>query len=209
MDYVITPRDLLRLLRSLMHISRQSVLKIFALGIFCYLLKYFGMGFENGLFAVGLIVVFLWNIDAKLPIGGALATLIAIILVLLIGPHTEFINETTWPEAMAVWVYFLLAIGVAKQIFDHARTKGVEGVEENRLQSTTSQPTISIVSPPQVLAAQVTKEVPSTKKSTRHRSAKTSLRGVTLRKPEEEGTRFTLSHTQGNRTIVRLKKNHE
>ena len=209
MDYFITPRDLSKLLRSLMHISGRNLLKIFSLGIFCFVLKYFGISVENGLFVVGLLIVFLWNIDARLPIGSALAMLIAIILVLLVGPHTEFINETTWPEAMAVWVYFFLVIGVAKQIFDHARTRGVAGVEETHFQLPRLQPRLSVVSLPQIVAVRETSKVPSTKKVAVRHSAKSSLRGVTLRKPTKESVRFTLNHTHGNRTIVRLKENHE
>lgn len=117
-DFLITPRDLWKLLQLLFHMSILGWVKLLALIGAYFAARYFGVGFVDTIFAVFAVAVFAYNLDARIPIVSALIGLGFIVLILIIGPHTQALNETTWPEPIAVWVYYFLAIGVAKQMKD-------------------------------------------------------------------------------------------
>ncbi len=130
-DYLITPKDFFLLFRSLFRLSLFLWAKIIVLVGAFFLATHFGAGTVDALFILFFVAVFIFNIEARVPISLALFFLVAIVLIMLLGPYTEYVNETTWPEAIAVWVYYLLAIGVLKQTKDLFASRGESEEEES------------------------------------------------------------------------------
>ncbi len=117
-DYLITPVDLYHGIVALFRLSPMGWVKlILVLGTF-FVARHYGVGFIDAGFLTFLIATFAYNIEALVPLSFALASLLLIVLIMILGPHTEYVNETTWPEPIAVWVYYFLAIGVLKQMKD-------------------------------------------------------------------------------------------
>jgi hypothetical protein len=131
-DYVITPADLFRAIRALFRLSWRDWVRILVVGaILALLWKMYGVDLSDLAFIGLFLSVFAWNLDARIPIGGALAGLVLIMAIMLVGPHTEYVNETTWPEVVAVWVYYFLVIGVLKQVKDvFMEGRGEAGVQD-------------------------------------------------------------------------------
>ncbi|PID52291.1 MAG: hypothetical protein CR972_02340 [Candidatus Moraniibacteriota bacterium] len=63
--------------------------------------------------------LFYWHIDSRVSIGGALACLLAIPVLLIAENNFGYINGGVWAEEVAVWAYFFLVIGVVKQIYEY------------------------------------------------------------------------------------------
>lgn len=66
--------------------------------------------------------IFWWNRDARISIGFALLGLILIPILLEFERRDRSLFAEGEAETVAVWVYFFLVIGVAKQLWDHFRT---------------------------------------------------------------------------------------
>jgi hypothetical protein len=132
-DYLITPHDVWLLVLALFRMSLRDTFKLLLVLCVGFVAEHYGVGFVDILFIIFLVGVFIYDISARVPISLALGLLILIVLVMLVGPHTEFVNETTWPEPIAVWVYYSLAIGVLKQMKD-AHSEGWEDVDVSEVQ---------------------------------------------------------------------------
>lgn len=126
-DNFITPFDIFRGIRHVFQSIHadgwHGYLGIILLGGSYYALHHLThFAFDDKalwLFALGL---FYWNADARLPIRIALGCII-LIPFLLWSSHSWFIYGEDWAEKIAVWTYFLLVIGVTKQILDLIREK--------------------------------------------------------------------------------------
>lgn len=129
-DYLILPSDVFHLIRALLRMPLIGWMKLLLLIGGYFFAVHFGADTIDALFVVFLIAMFAYNIDAKISISLALILLVSIVLTMLLGPYVEFINETTWPEAIAVWVYYFLAIGVFKQMKDMFMERGGEEVDD-------------------------------------------------------------------------------
>lgn len=62
--------------------------------------------------------VFIWNLDSRIAIGGALAGLLVIMLLSIIELFNTPDTFAFWREEIAVWTYYFLVIGVLKQLWD-------------------------------------------------------------------------------------------
>ena len=126
-DFLITPSDIPRAIRGLFHMSWGGWIR---LGLFIaafFAIRHFGMDIDDAFFALFFAAIFLWDIDGRVPVSGAIGFLVLIVLIKVIGPYTQEVNETTWPEVIAVWVFYLLSTGVLKYVWDHMR--GKEGAD--------------------------------------------------------------------------------
>ncbi len=74
--------------------------------------------------------LFWWNIDGRVSIAFALAFLITIPILLALHQYADMSGTEAWAEVVAVWVYFFLAIGVMKQVWEMAWEKKDKVVEE-------------------------------------------------------------------------------
>jgi hypothetical protein len=129
-DFLITPSDIPRAVRWLFGMSWGGWLRLALFVGAVFAIRHFGMDVDDALFALFFVAVFLWDIDGRIPVSGALIFIVLIILIKLLGPYTQILNETTWPEAIAVWVFYLLSIGVLKFVWDHMRGKDEAGALE-------------------------------------------------------------------------------
>ncbi len=75
------------------------------------------------LFLSFFISMFWFDLDSRISIGGALLFLILIMIILLFGQIFAFSKSESLAELFAIWVYYFLAIGVIKQIFEFMRNK--------------------------------------------------------------------------------------
>ncbi len=117
-DYILTPMDLYHGIRALLKLSLMGWVRLILVVGAYFVARHYGASIIDAGFITFLVVTFTYDIEARIPLSLALGALILIVLILTLGPHTEFINETTWPEPIAVWVYYFLAIGVLKQMKD-------------------------------------------------------------------------------------------
>ncbi len=72
-------------------------------------------------FWIFFFVMFWWQIDSRVSIGGALVCLVIIPFLLVLGNKEIFLKGEAWAEVVAVWAYFFLVIGVAKQIWEYKK----------------------------------------------------------------------------------------
>lgn len=143
-DYLITPRDVWVLFKALFGLSFFGWVKLVLLIGAFFLARHYGADVVDAFFCAYLVGVFAYDMDARISISGALGLLVLIMVIMVVGPYTEFVNETTWPEPIAVWVYYLLAIGVMKQIKDTYISRDCEdgsGEEEGNDEKKTQEPT--------------------------------------------------------------------
>ncbi len=72
-------------------------------------------------FSAFIFSFFYWNIDGRFSIGLALLSLIGIVVLKILIIYTDLVPSEKWPETVAVWAYFFLAIGILKQIWEHLK----------------------------------------------------------------------------------------
>ncbi len=151
-DYIITPRDIFLFLKSFLRSGRDRVKLALLVAVFLAALL-FGAGVVNALFLAYFFSVFAYDIAARISLSLALLLLVLIVFVMLIGPYTEFINDTTWPEPMSVWVYYFLAIGVLTQLKEmvgaskpaQVLAMPVEVALENKKQQSKQHPLYTVI----------------------------------------------------------------
>ncbi len=78
-------------------------------------------GVDDIFFWVFAVWIFWWNRDARISIGAALGGLILIPGLLALESRDIAVWNDGSAETVAVWVYFFLVIGVAKQLWDMRR----------------------------------------------------------------------------------------
>ena len=122
-DYLFTPGDCIRLAREFWRGLktlgfRDGIGLALLAGVALALRLSMGFGLEAIYFWVCAVAVVYWRLDARLPIGAALACLVTIPVLLLLYNQNILFTGDAWAERVAVWAYFFLVIGVAKQLFD-------------------------------------------------------------------------------------------
>ncbi len=121
-DYIFTPKDAWKLFRKLFFVVKKSTKRdvvggvlfvVIAFGLF----HFANFTFEGVFFWLFFFVLVFWNLDSRISIGAALVGLIIVaILNAMSNRGTSFV--VGWDEKVAVWVYFFLVIGVAKQMIE-------------------------------------------------------------------------------------------
>ncbi|MDP3997417.1 MAG: hypothetical protein U1C49_00325 [Candidatus Andersenbacteria bacterium] len=89
-----------------------------AIGIFLALTKTNFTTIETGIFAVLLLLVMWWRVDGRLPVALALIGLVITAITNTYANHYLSPLAETIAERIAVWVFFLLVIGVTRFIFE-------------------------------------------------------------------------------------------
>lgn len=87
-----------------------------------------GAGLEGMVFLGFLAAMFAWNLDGRVSIGAGLACLVLIVVMQALIQSGVLLLFETSTETVAVWAYYFLCIGVAKQLVDLVR----EGRSKNR-----------------------------------------------------------------------------
>ncbi len=73
---------------------------------------------ETGIFLALLILVLWWRIDGRIPVVAALVGLVITAIVNTYANHSLSLFAATIAERIAVWVFFLLVIGVMRMIWE-------------------------------------------------------------------------------------------
>ena len=101
------------------HILEQPRVRVVGLLALALLLLLFtSLSSVEIFFGLFVICVFWFDLDSRLAIGGALLGLALIPSLTLIEHATEPGSLFAWRQAVAVWTYYFLAIGVSKQLWD-------------------------------------------------------------------------------------------
>jgi hypothetical protein len=134
-DYLITPKDVWKAFRKLFSVLKKMtvrdvigvILTIVLMGVLFRNLAYFS---EGVFFWPFFFVMLYWDLDSRISIGAALAGLVAIMIAsIFANANVAFMQS--WPETIAVWVYFFLVIGVVKQIWDMRKPENREEETEH------------------------------------------------------------------------------
>jgi hypothetical protein len=118
-DYLITPKDIWGLGNYLLDLTGKQWLYLCLIGAIVFFAHHYDVGATNLVFLGILLWVFLFDVDARVPLKGALVSLLLIIVLVIAGKYSPYIDGDAWSEQVAVWVYFFLSIGVIKQVKDH------------------------------------------------------------------------------------------
>lgn len=86
--------------------------------IFLALIKNNVATIETGIFLTLLILVLWWRIDGRIPVAAALIGLVITAITNTYANHSLSPIPETIAERVAVWVFFLLVIGVARLIWE-------------------------------------------------------------------------------------------
>jgi hypothetical protein len=81
----------------------------------------FGAGVEGIAFLGFLAVLFAWDVDGRVSIGAGLSCLVLIVVMQALIQSGVLLLFETSTETVAVWAYYFLVIGVAKQLVDLVR----------------------------------------------------------------------------------------
>lgn len=147
MDYLITPSDVLRWARNFLiavfSLGRTDWLKVLLIVIGYYLSLRFGDAtLETRIFLVLALATWFFRWDARVPIGGALFGLILIPLTMILGKYSIYIDGEGLSERIAVWVYYLLVIGVVRQMME---------IRQDETDQITLAPPVEVAETPSVL----------------------------------------------------------
>lgn len=103
----------------------------------CGLFIYTSLTSIDIFFWIFFFSMFWWNIDGRVSIGFALVFLITIPILLALHQYAGVAHSEAWAEMVAVWVYFFLAIGVMKQVWEMAWEKKEEVMKEVKQHTST------------------------------------------------------------------------
>lgn len=117
-DYLLTPRDIIILVRSMTVRDWSGVGLVLALTVVVTLWL---SDLSAGLFAAGLLAALYWRIDSRWPLGMALVCLVLIPLFQLAFDYNLIFWGQAIGQGLAVAVWYLLAIGVVRQVVELAR----------------------------------------------------------------------------------------
>lgn len=95
--------------------------------IFIFTMQFLGWEIESIFFLIFFFSLFYWNLDARISIALALLCLVACPILLFLSDSYILLQGEEWAEQAAIWTYFFLFFGVAKQIWDFRK----EGKDEN------------------------------------------------------------------------------
>jgi hypothetical protein len=103
--------------------SKVNIRNLFGIGLLAAAvwLLHFGLHFsaEGVIFWLFALTLFYWKLDSRISIGLALAGLVLIPILLALGNKLILPSGEELAEKVAVWVYYFLVIGVAKQIWEN------------------------------------------------------------------------------------------
>ncbi len=137
-DYIFTPRDFWDLGKSAISKFRAKdllglIILFLAFELFWWFLAVSG---EALIFVFFIVILFYWRIDSRVSISLALAGLIAVVLLLIMEKFNLLALGDEAANKVAVWTFYFLAIGVAKQMWenytDRTEEKGLRIEEDER-----------------------------------------------------------------------------
>ncbi|HWQ59731.1 MAG TPA: hypothetical protein VN420_01125 [Candidatus Fimivivens sp.] len=134
-EYLFTPKDVWTGFRMLVSVVKKSTARdvvgvIVTIVLMVVLFRNLAYFSEGVFFWPFFFVMLYWDLDSRISIGAALAGLVAIMIVSIFA-NADVAFVKSWPEAIAVWVYFFLVIGVVKQIWDMRKPENRAEVPEH------------------------------------------------------------------------------
>jgi len=101
------------------NISSDNFMGVLILIIFfLYTRDYMFWQIDSILFPLFFFSIFYWNLDSRIPIALALFCLTTCPILLYLSNRYIFLQGEEWAERAAVWAFFFLVMGVAKQVWD-------------------------------------------------------------------------------------------
>jgi hypothetical protein len=133
-DFVLTPRDVWHVIR---HMNRRDWLGLALVLVIGIIVALWLADPSAGLFAAGLIGALFWRIDSRWPFGLALAALVLIPLMQAAYQRNWLFQGEAISQGLAVAVWYLLAIGVVRQIVELRQTSPAAATETAALAAET------------------------------------------------------------------------
>ncbi len=115
-DYIFTPKDAYYLIK---RADKRTLLGVLLLlGLDIILRNQLGTSYEALGFGSLIFAIVFWDLDSRIVFSLALFYLILIPLILLL-PNQTFPAAQLWAQKSAVWAFYCLVIGVAKQLWEY------------------------------------------------------------------------------------------
>lgn len=113
-DYLFTPKDLYAILKGAgaRNLAGTLLLTVCAAALLAY-----GLPLELVLLLAFGFAVFYWQLNSRIPLSLALLYLIFIPVLLAVAGTSNLAQ--IWAEKASVWAFSLLALGVAKQVWEY------------------------------------------------------------------------------------------
>ncbi len=124
-DYIFTPVDLYRILRSAGWKNIIIILVLIVIAL--YAKAHTGLSSEAIIFSIVITFIFLVNIDMRMPIALALSLLI-FVPILLVLSYTTFPRAEIVAEQIGMWAFYLLIIGASKYTWEYIRERKLEQI---------------------------------------------------------------------------------
>ncbi len=123
-DYIILPKDLLRFFYKIYRkFTPWDLLGILVLAITFEIFGWFlATSYESLIFIFIGVAVFYWNVDSLFIIGLAIASILAVAFLLLSESMKIISFGELASSKVAVWSFYLLMIGLFKQVWDLRKT---------------------------------------------------------------------------------------
>ena len=108
------------LLRATNKVNVRNIFGISLLAAAVWLLSFvLHFSAEGVIFWFFALTLFYWKLDSRISIGLALVGLVLIPILLALGNKLILPSGEELAEKVAVWVYYFLVIGIAKQIWEY------------------------------------------------------------------------------------------
>lgn len=132
-NYLITPQDIYWGVKLIFKKAdfNDFIYCLVVLIVAVILKLYLNLSVQAIFFLLFIVILFLWRLNSRVSIGFGLAALICCPILLILSNKQIMLTGEYWAEKFAVWTYYFLCIGVAKQI--------VEYMNDNRKKKLTKQ----------------------------------------------------------------------
>lgn len=122
-SWVFTPKDAWRAVWHVAtHFTRRDYWGMIIAGLLMGGLRsWTTLSWEGVIFWLFTLIMFYWRLDSRISIGLGLVCLITIALLTSFASAKVLPIGEEWAERVAVWAYYFLVIGVAKQIVEYAQ----------------------------------------------------------------------------------------
>jgi hypothetical protein len=119
-EFFFTFRDFIALLRKItLHIPVKTIIgELLLCAVAALLFFVFNLALEPIIFGLIFLGVLYWNWEGRFVMGLAVVCLISIIVMQLVSYLLPIIPARHWGTQIATWSFYLLIIGVAKQIIE-------------------------------------------------------------------------------------------
>jgi hypothetical protein len=142
-DYLITPRDAILWVRAL---RLRDFLGMTVMVIAAFIIGLWLQDISAALFAAGMAAAIWWRIDSRWAFGSAIVLLVLIPIMQVAYNNNWLFSGASIASGLAVTVWYLLAIGVVRQLIELRRLPATVGSVVPKL-PVTEAPELKQVSP--------------------------------------------------------------